>query len=308
MVDILLATYNGEKFLKEQIDSIINQSFNDWTLYIRDDGSKDTTLSIIKEYKLKYPKKIVLINDTKKSLGVKLNFLELIKYSKSKYCMFCDQDDVWDSNKVALTLDEMRRIEEECNQDVPILVHTNLRVVDANLKVISESFWKYSKIDARRNKLNNLLIKNTITGCTMMINSSLRKLIFNLPDGCIMHDWWIGILASCFGKMGVVYEPTISYRQHGNNEIGAISYTLIDRIKSKVGNPKSLIENFELEVIQAREILKIYQQDLNEDSIKIIKEFVNLKKSNFLLRRYKILKNGFLSDDIIKNIKILIFI
>ena len=101
MVDILMATYNGGKYIAEQIDSILNQNYNDWKLYIRDDGSKDNTVNIVKEYIEKYPDKIILIEDGRRNLGPKLNFGELLKISKSEYCMFCDHDDVWMEDKVS---------------------------------------------------------------------------------------------------------------------------------------------------------------------------------------------------------------
>lgn len=112
MVDILMATYNGEKYISEQLESIIGQDFKDWKLFIRDDGSKDNTIHIIDNYMKKFPDKIELIDNYNRNLGVKLNFGELMKRSKNQYCMFSDQDDVWLPNKISITLNKMKELEK----------------------------------------------------------------------------------------------------------------------------------------------------------------------------------------------------
>ena len=140
MVDILMATYNGELYLEEQIKSIIKQSYKNWILYIRDDGSKDNTLKIINRYTYKYPDKIKLIADDRGNLGSNMNFKELMQYSKNEYCMFCDQDDVWLEDKIKLSLDKIKKLENKYGKNTPILVHTDLKVVNEKLDEISESF------------------------------------------------------------------------------------------------------------------------------------------------------------------------
>ena len=136
MIDILMATYNGGKYISEQINSILNQTYKEWTLYIRDDGSKDNTVDIIDDYCKKYPGKIIRIKDDKLGLGAKLNFSELMKYSKSNYCMFADQDDVWLNTKIEDTMNKMIEAENIHGKETPILVHTDLKVVDGNLNII----------------------------------------------------------------------------------------------------------------------------------------------------------------------------
>lgn len=219
MVEILMATYNGERYLSEQIESILNQSYKDWKLLVRDDGSKDRTLDILKLYKAKYPKKITLMEDKKGGLRAKENFLELLRQSKSDYIMFCDQDDVWLPNKIEVTLEKMKKVENG-----PTLIHTDLKVVDKELNLISDSMWRYQKLSPERKEYNFLIVQNNITGCTMMINRELAKLsIGEFPNG-LMHDWIIGIVASLKGTIDYVEERTILYRQHGNNDVGAQEY------------------------------------------------------------------------------------
>ena len=136
-IDILLATYNGESYLSSQLDSIINQSCDNWKILIRDDGSKDRTLEIIEWYTKKYNNQIFLIEDEKKNLGVCGNFSELLNHSHADYAMFCDQDDIWFKNKIKITFQKMKEMENTYGSDCPILVHTDLMVVDKNLEKIS---------------------------------------------------------------------------------------------------------------------------------------------------------------------------
>jgi hypothetical protein len=135
---------------------------------------------------------------------VKKSFETLLKYacenSDAKYFMFCDQDDVWNQDKVELTLQKMYEM-EKLYKNTPILVHTDLEVVDENLHTINPSFMKLQNLDEKKNRLNNLLIQNTITGCTVMINRDLAKLCLPMSSNAIVHDWWVGLVAGYFGKI-----------------------------------------------------------------------------------------------------------
>lgn len=222
-IAILLSTYNGAQYLRSQIDSIIAQNNHDWTLYIRDDGSKDETTSIITEYQAKYPSQIQWFNQNHiVNCGVIGSFFELLLGIDADYYMFCDQDDVWLPEKVALTITKMQQV--EAGQLIrPALVHTDLRVVDQNLDVQSESMMATQSLDPQPS-FNRLLVQNSITGCTMMVNHALKQRVVQSDDRLtIMHDWWLALIASSFGVLGYVAQPTMLYRQHGNNAVGAKS-------------------------------------------------------------------------------------
>ena len=135
MVEILLATYNGKKYLKQQLDSLLNQTFEDFKIIIRDDSSKDKTMDIIMEYKEKYPEKIKVIEDDVKCGSSVSNFMQLIKHATAPYIMFCDQDDYWLPNKIEISLKKMRQ--EENDKNKPILIYTDYKVVDSNLNSIN---------------------------------------------------------------------------------------------------------------------------------------------------------------------------
>lgn len=221
MIDILMATHNGEAYLRQQIDSILSQSNQEWQLLIRDDGSQDNTVDIIEEYVVRYPEKIRLIRDDGRRLGTSLNFGRLLDYSHAKYVMFSDQDDIWLPKKIELTMKVMQAAEEQYGNS-PILVHTDLKVVDSNLSLIADSLWRYQKFSPEfSNDLNSLMVQNVVTGCAMMMNKKARDVSIPLPEEAIMHDWWIAIRVAMEGKIVYVSVPSVLYRQHSKNKVGA---------------------------------------------------------------------------------------
>ncbi|GGG53294.1 glycosyltransferase family 2 protein [Epilithonimonas arachidiradicis] len=228
-VAILLSTYNGEKYLENQLKSVINQSFFNWTLFIRDDGSTDSTKTIITKYAEKYGNIIIVESDT--NFGSALSFMKMVEMINAEYYMFCDQDDQWDDNKIAISLEKIKELEG--NLHTPSLVFSDLKVVDENLNVIDNSFWNYNKV------LPELLIKNPdfinvfncAPGCTMIFNRSLRDLSLDYDQSILMHDWYIIIKALQMGKVDYIKKPLILYRQHLNNVVGADKVSLSKLIR-----------------------------------------------------------------------------
>jgi glycosyltransferase involved in cell wall biosynthesis len=221
MIAILLATYNSERFLQEQINSIFKQTFNDWKLYIRDDGSTDNTVAIINEYINKYPEKISLVKDNFGSQKSYHNFVVLMKAVSCEYYMFCDHDDVWLPNKIELSMNEMESQEKRHN-GLPILIHTDMKVVDQNLNVLSDSFWGYSRFLPNHTKFWELVCCNCVNGCTMLFNDKAKEISLKNVDYCLMHDTLVAQTVSA--SRGIIKEiktPTMLYRQHVDNVIGA---------------------------------------------------------------------------------------
>lgn len=212
-----MSTYNGEKYLAEQIQSIIRQDYSNWHLYIRDDGSTDDTINLIKEWENKDTRITFLNRDIPENLGVTGSFMNLLENTNADYYMFSDQDDYWMKDKVSVTLEKMQNSEED---NLPICVHSNLTVVDANLKGNTlmngpKKHWSDFKF---------LLFSNCVTGCTMMINQPLKELVdFQKINSnkLYMHDWWIALIAAAFGKVVYLNRSTILYRQHQGNVIGS---------------------------------------------------------------------------------------
>ena len=292
-VEILLATYNGEKYMKEQIDSILKQDYQDWIIRACDDASKDATYDILLQYKEQYPDKFVIHRNERGFGSAKLNFMNLIKNSTGQYVICCDQDDVWLPNKISLTLEEMKRNEEG---NIPVLVHTDLKVVDAKLGVKSESFFEYSKLN-KYPSYRELLIQNSITGCTMMMNRPLIELLKEELDmsKILMHDWVAALLASAHGKIGFVDAPTMLYRQHGVNSVGAKQYGLSLFI-AKLKNTE-IRKSLEDTATQAGEIARVYQKKMKQEHYELTYAYARVFETNKMSRicfycKYKIFKRG----------------
>ena len=168
---ILLGTYNGEPFLKEQVDFILGQSYSDWILLIHDDGSTDRTVRIIKEYTRRYPGKIVFVDDRIVLGSAVKNFSHLVEIARKdfdfKYLSFSDQDDVWLPEKLEKSIKRMRELEEKYGKDIPLLVYTDLKVVNKKLNLTSLSMWKDNKINPWRNQTQMLILRNFIPRCTV---------------------------------------------------------------------------------------------------------------------------------------------
>jgi len=300
MIDILLATYNGERFLSEQIDSIIQQSFQDWRLLVSDDGSQDGTMDLLKKFQTR-DSRIVLLPKSSCRLGVQGNFSKLCEVATAPYIMLCDQDDQWFPNKIEISLNALQNYEKKYSANMPLLVHSDLHVVDESLKIISPSFWKYSRIDPKCSSLNRLLVQNVVTGCTSIINQALLKKASPIPSSACMHDWWLALVASLFGKIEFIPAATMSYRQHSKNQLGARPYGL-GRIKQegfaviskhKVQKAKQALQTYELE--------KRYGNELSEYEKEILNGYKKYHSKSPIRRfhtiyRYDFYKHGFLRN------------
>lgn len=221
MIDILLSTYNGEKYLAEQLDSLFRQSFQEFRIIVRDDCSSDGTIAILQRYQSAHPYKMEIIYG-EHNIGYIKSFEYLLSISTSDYAMFCDQDDVWMPEKISVSLRRMKQCEATYGTATPILVHTDLKVADENLNIICHSFIAYSGIPVvpLEKDIHYLGFSNTATGCTSIFNRALISIALPFRNG-IMHDAWMAISAKMYGQIDFVAEPTILYRQHGHNSLGA---------------------------------------------------------------------------------------
>lgn len=220
-IAILLATYNSELFIREQIDSIINQTYRDWVLYVRDDCSTDSTPDILKEYEEKYPDKIVILDNSGKSLKAYLNFVDLMKNVDSQYYMFCDHDDIWVDKKIDYSIEKMKEL-EGLHPDKPIVVHTDMYVVDNDMNVMADSFWKYSKFMPDHVSFAELVLCNSVNGCTMLFNDLAKQVSMNNIQNARMHDMLVAQSVAANGGVIVgIPQKTVYYRQHSCNVVGA---------------------------------------------------------------------------------------
>ena len=270
MVAVLLAVYNGEKYLNEQIESILSQSFTDFKIIIRDDGSSDKSPAIIEYYCKKYPQKIFSLDGEPTGSAAK-NFAALLNACDEDYIMFCDQDDVWLPNKIEKTLEAMKLAEN--GEKTPTLVHTDLKVVDQKLNIISPSFFNFQKLKQGKVTLPRLLVQNYVTGCTVMINRELKQKCGKIPPNCIMHDWWLALVAVIFGKLVCVEDATMLYRQHSDNQVGAQASHGVSYIKRKLATLDKVRENYNATYTQAALLLNQYSDNIEFASREIIEKY-----------------------------------
>ena len=226
-IDILLATYNGSKYLHEQLDSILSQSYGNINVIIRDDGSSDNTVMIIKEYEQK-DNRVKLLSDNLGNLGFVRNFEELMKNSTSDYIMFSDQDDIWYNDKVEISYARMKAIEESNGKSCPILVHTNSRIMNYETRTKALFISDYAKNSSFENSFFNFFVQ----GSTMLINKSLKREALPFSKEVYLHDRYLHLIAEFVGIRSYIDKPTMDYRQHSNNEIGS-SVNVIYKIKNK---------------------------------------------------------------------------
>lgn len=290
-VDILLSTYNSVKYLKEQIDSILQQTYTNWNLIIRDDGSVDSTIELIKSYK---DSRIQLITDSLGNVGSLKSFSLLLEASKSNYIMFCDHDDIWLPEKIECFLIEIQNKEKQY-PNLPILIHGNMILIDKYGRELNKTFWDYGKVNPKGDKLNFILIQNTVTGCSCIFNRALKELIYPVPEKIYMHDWWVGAVAATFGYIYRIEKPYTKYRLHGDNQVGVNKYS-IKLIKNKIKDFSKSKEILKKSITQAEEILKIIyknQEKINKINFELVYKYSIINRYNFFIKLFFIIKYNY---------------
>ncbi len=233
-----MATYNGGRYIRQQICSIQQQEHADWILLVRDDGSSDDTVAIVADISAR-DARIKLIHDTSSRQGAIGNFSILMQValeSGADYLLFADQDDVWAPEKILTMLGAMHTLEQTQSQEVPLLIHCDLAVVGEELRPIADSFVRFSRLSPEEAGLGLLLCQNQVTGCACLINRALLALACPVPSQILMHDWWVALIASAAGKIGFIPTPMVLYRQHGGNVLGAVPFRV--RLMRLVFSPK----------------------------------------------------------------------
>ncbi|RAK12625.1 rhamnosyltransferase [Halanaerobium saccharolyticum] len=290
-INILMATYNGEKYISEQIDSIINQTYNNWELLIRDDNSTDKTKNIIKNY-AKRDERIRVLEDDLGNVGVAKNFEILLKQSNLDYIMFSDQDDVWMKNKIEILFERIKKCEAKYSDEIPLLVHSDSYITDEHLYVVEDNFIGEKGMNKG---LNNIIFSPLVQGSSMMINSNLKRYILPFPKNINIHDHYISIVNEIVGKRLYINKPLMYYRQHSSNEIG-VNKNYLNKLK------KVLKSDFELTTKKTRKMMDFiynnFHEKLTNKQKKIIKAFFLITNSNYRFKKaYYILKYKFKTKD-----------
>lgn len=267
---IILATFNGADFLAEQLDSLIAQTETRWKLFIRDDCSTDDTPEIIRLYALRDARISILKQSGQNSGSALTNFSTLfdVAYSQgAEYIFCCDQDDVWEPDKLKIMTSSLKKIEGEGR--APSLVHHDLVVVDESLEPINESFIKMMQLQpSDEHNPQRLTSRNEVTGCAMACNRALLEIALPISTQAVMHDWWLALCAGYFGRLAFVPDKLVKYRQHSNSTIGAKSFWHgLNPFTNWVAGWRRGDEEFISTVKQAKSFKEAMAERLEKDSV-----------------------------------------
>ena len=223
-IAILLSTFNGQRFLQAQLDSLWQQTRQDFVLHVRDDGSSDNTLQMLADVRQQRPGQVQLIRDAHARLGPKRSFAALMQGLQAPYVAFCDQDDVWLPDKLARQVQSIQAIEAKYGTELPILCCSDATVTDSNLHPLHASYHRRHKLqmdDGRDMQLQRLLFRNYAIGATTMVNGALVQRCQTVPDAIVMHDWWMALVATALGQAIALPDALVLYRQHNANAVGS---------------------------------------------------------------------------------------
>lgn len=281
MIDIVLATYNGERFLEEQIRSIqANAGYTKLIsrLIIIDDGSTDRTVLIVKKLQQK-DCKIKLINNDSGNHGAMANFAFGLAQADADFIMLSDQDDVWLPEKLQLMWQEVTKL-NGYNSNEPILIFTDKQIVDEQLNLLCDSYFKLKKIPKNwHENFNQLCQQNVVSGCTTLFNRTLLNKALPIPEQAYMHDWWLALVASRCGKLHFIDKPLIQYRQHNKNTIGARYRSLTNLIVYSPQYYRDFVKSI-LAVCQQAEAFELFEKKHNLSKNRTISVLANILCSN----------------------------
>jgi hypothetical protein len=294
-VQILLSTWNGERWLPELLASLEKQTFQDWQLLVRDDGSTDQTLRIVLKWQAAHPDKLAGLLLDGSHLGSKLSFSRLVEASTAPCLMFCDQDDVWFPEKVELQYTALRRLEAQYGESMPLLVHSDLVVVDAERAIQAVSFWDYRDFEIGQRK-QAYLLNNVVTGCATAFNRAAADWAFPLPFYAMEHDRWLALVCAWFGQIQALPHPLLLYRQHEDNLIGA-----------EPANINGLSSRVEAWSQQAEVFLHRFGERLNAEDFKLVTAMAGLRHLHGWKRRQHILHHRLFKPGVLNNVALLLF-
>ncbi len=222
MIDILLSTYNGATYLEEQLSSIRSQSFTDWHLFVRDDGSADATLTILHQWQQLMPDRMTILSESE-HLGTVRSFERLLQQASAPYVAFADQDDIWLPDKLLHSMRYMDQAEQDIGKETPLLICGDLAVVDSEGKIVDPSFYHYARLNVDwLSSPERLAVCNYVSGATMLLNRSAIRLALPLSPAAWVHDAAMALQILQGG--GTIIRTTftdVHYRQHEANVIGA---------------------------------------------------------------------------------------
>jgi glycosyltransferase involved in cell wall biosynthesis len=299
IVEIALGVYNGENYLADFLDSLETQDFEDWRLLIRDDRSSDGTQSIIDNWISRFPGRCNLASDSgSQNLGLAGNFSRLLSETTLPYVMLADHDDIWFQYKVSATLEKMKVAEATFGTETPLLVHTDLEVVDQNLDRIAASAWEYYDMNPAKTAGNfgMQIIQPTAFSPTFMLNRALIDLVLDIPSQLKQQDAWISMIASAFGKVLALEQQTLFYRRHSKNDslgdLRGIRQEIFRALKSLPRMHDHLHMLLAKEFPRNVAFLNRFRHELKAEQIRAIETFLALRHLPWPGRKLALARNG----------------
>ena len=291
-VEVLLAAYNGERYLPELLDSLAAQDAEGMTVLWQDDGSSDGTVALLEARSAADPRFRPAAAQGEHR-GAKGNFLSLLGQSHARYTAFCDQDDLWLPDHLSLQLKRMEELEARWGAETPLLVHGDAEVVASDGSFLQASFFRHQGWDPEAVTLNRLLVQNNVTGCTALVNAPLRRLVcaHARAEELYMHDWFVALTAAAFGHIGFVDRPLLRYRQHGGNVKGASRQGLRERGLRAFFSPERGKARIALSYRHTRAFLDAYGDDLPPEARRTAEGYLATQAMP-KLRRIRALRAG----------------
>jgi glycosyltransferase involved in cell wall biosynthesis len=299
--DVILAVWNGERYLPAMLDSLLGQTTRDFNVLVRDDGSRDGSLDILEKYKPKFEGRLGVIAG-EPSGSATTNFGILMRETKADYMLFADQDDVWKPEKVELTLRSLKEAEVKYGKSTPIYFATDIAVVNNDLELISPSYWKWKRLKpSMMSKLSQSLICVPIQGMASGMNRALLDLANPVAEKAISHDWWAQLIAAAMGK--VICDPTVTalYRVHSQNFSAPKPVGVIPYLKLGLG-ASFLRRGLGRRVEQANALADALGGKMPPDKLKIIRRFTRLQSQGFLRRRWTLVSGNYLYHDFVRSV------
>lgn len=291
-VEILLAVYNGEQYLPEQLDSILAQSDGRWHLTVSDDGSKDASPAIIADYARRFPGRIAVRRSCRRFGSARDHFFDLMAACDAEYMLFCDQDDVWYPDKVKRTRAALVEATERWGAETPILVFSDQTPTDATLTPLAPSLMRYQGQYFETFDYRSILMQNVVTGGAMGVNRALARLGYPRGDasGIIMHDWWLAATAARFGHIVYIDEPLGAYRQHVDNAVGAKNVNSAGYVVNRLARVREVRRTIAAKKAQARAFREAYAGLLNDGDAAFLEAFARSRSGLcFYLRHMRLI-------------------
>lgn len=309
-VAVLLAAFNGEKYIYQQISSILSSRCEvDVSIFVAVDPSADRTIDILECFQ---GQSVYFFSNEKLSGGAKQNFSRLVDYALGldfRYYAFADQDDVWDSNKIQLSLDRLREMERFHCFDFPLLVFSDSRLVSEDLSLLEPSFMKAESLRYESaNNMYRLVLQNVGQGCTMLFNRSLLEMAAPVPQEARMHDHWFMLVACVFGRVGYIPQALVSYRQHSSNVLGGgrldIRSAIYRALREGQGIKKAIMQSQS----QAKVFCSRYKGFLDMMDYDFLVNFGSLSTKGFFYRKWFCLKHKLCMGDALRTLGFYFFV